>query len=93
MLQGLIDYLRQVFVNTIGALDYHLYWFGGADWANYTRVYPTGNFYVYARSAGAGTNSMYLDQVVSGAGTTNQVTKHLGQFGAVGITNRLPGCP
>jgi hypothetical protein len=80
---ALVDYVRQIFVNTIGAKDYYLYWFGGSDWANYTRVYPTGNFYVYARSAGAGTNSMYLDQVVSGAGTTNQVTKRLGQFYAV----------
>jgi hypothetical protein len=82
-LGALSDYQRQIFVNTIGAKDYYLYWFGGPDWANYTRVYPTGNFYVYARSAGAGANSMYLDQVVSGAGTTNQVTKRLGQFGAV----------
>ena len=83
MLQELSDdYVRLIFVNNF-ALDYYLYWFGGSDWANYTRVYPTGNFYVYARSAGAGTNSMYLDQVVSGAGTTNQVTKRLGQFYAV----------
>jgi hypothetical protein len=82
-LGALSDYQRTIFVNTIGAKDYYLYWFGGPDWANYTRVYPTGNFYIYARSAGAGANSMYLDQVVSGAGTTNQVTKRLGQFGAV----------
>ena len=79
---ALVDYLRPIFVNAF-AQDYYLYWFGGPDWANYTRVYPTGNFYVYARSAGAGANSMYLDQVVSGAGTTDQVTKRLGQFGAV----------
>ena len=31
---------------------------------------------------------MYLDQVVSGAGTTNQVTKRLGQFSAVGINQQ-----
>ena len=79
---ALSDYQRTNFVAYF-ALDYYLYWFGGSDWANYTRVYPTGNFYVYARSAGAGANSMYLDQVVSGAGTTNQVTKRLGQMGAV----------
>lgn len=78
------DYLRQIFID-YGGIDYHLYWFGASDWANYTRVYPTGNFYVYARSAGLGAYSMYLDQVVSGAGTTNQVTKRLGQWGAVGI--------
>ena len=35
------------------------------------------------RTLGGGANSMYLDQVVSGAGTTNQVTKRLGQMGAV----------
>jgi hypothetical protein len=81
-LGALNDYQRLIFVSNF-ALDFYLYWFGGPDWANYTRVYPTGNFYVYARSAGAGTNSMYLDQVVSGTGTTNQVTKRLGQFGAV----------
>jgi hypothetical protein len=81
-LGALSDYQRTIFVSNF-ASDYYLYWFGGPDWANYTRVYPTGNFYVYARSAGAGANSMYLDQVVSGAGTTNQVTKRLGQFGAV----------
>ena len=79
---ALFDYYRTNFTANF-ALDYYLYWFGGSDWANYTRVYPTGNFYVYARSAGAGTNSMYLDQVVSGTGTTNQLTKRLGQFGAV----------
>ena len=78
------DYLRQIFIDW-GGIDYHLYWFGQSDWANYTRVYPTGNFYVYVRSAGLGAYSMYLDQVVSGAGTTNQVTKRLGHWGAVGV--------
>jgi len=82
VLGALSDYHRQIFI-TYGGIDYYLYWFGGSDWANYTGVYPTGSFYVYARSAGAGTNSMYLDQVVSGAGTTNQVTQRLGQMGAV----------
>lgn len=81
-LGALNDYQRLVFVNNF-AQDYYLYWFGAPDWANYTRVYPTGHYYVYARSAGAGANSMDLDQVVSGAGTTNQVTQHLGQFYAV----------
>lgn len=78
------DYLRQVFIDN-GAFDYHLYWYGATDWANYTRVYPTGSFYVYARSAGLGSYTMTLDRVVSGAGTTNQATAHLGQWSAVGI--------
>ncbi len=77
------DFLRQSFID-VGAFDYRLDWFGAADWANYTRVYPTGNFYVYVRSAGQGAYSMYLNQVVSGAGTTNQVTKPLGNWSAFG---------
>jgi hypothetical protein len=81
-LGALNDYQRQVFVSNF-VPDFYLYWFGAPDWANYTRVYPTGHFYVYARSAGAGTNEMDLAQVVSGAGTTNQLTQRLGQFGAV----------
>jgi hypothetical protein len=80
---------RQVFLNQ-GAYDYQLDWFGIGDWANYTDVYPPGGFYVYIRSAGLSGDpfSMYLDQVVSGAGTTNQVTKRLGQFSAVGVNQQ-----
>jgi hypothetical protein len=77
------DYLRQRFLDA-GARDYDLTWFGNGDWANYTRVYPTGNFYVYGRFSGLGGYSMYLDQVVNGAGTTNQVTQRLGRWGIVG---------
>ncbi len=77
------DTLRDVFIN-VGAFDYDLTWFGNGDWANYTRVYPTGNFYVYGRFSGLDGYSMYLDQVTSGAGTTSQVTKRLGRWGIVG---------
>jgi hypothetical protein len=69
-----------------GASDYQLDWFGVGDWANYTGDYPTGNFFVYIRTAGLnGTSySMVLDQVISGAGTANQTTKRLGRWSAVG---------
>jgi hypothetical protein len=80
---GTHDWLRSNFVN-YGAQDLVLVFFAGTDWANYTRVYPTGSFYVYIRSSGDGPFSMYLDQVVSGAGTANQVTRRLGHFGGVG---------
>ena len=56
----------------------------GTDWANYTRVYPTGSFYVYGRFSGGGPFTMYLDQVISGTGTANQATRRLGQWSAVG---------
>jgi hypothetical protein len=80
---GTHDYLRSVFANAL-ASDFVLVFFAGTDWANYTREYPAGGFYVYIRSSGDGPFSMYLDQVVSGAGTVNQVTKRLGHFGGVG---------
>ncbi len=82
------DYLRQAFVDVLGS-DYDLTWFGNGDWANYTRVYPAGSFYVYGRFSGLGSYSMDLDQVVAGAGTTNQVTKRLGRWSAVGRGYRL----
>jgi hypothetical protein len=81
------DYLRQEFLNN-GATDYHLAWFGPGDWANYTRDYPSGSFWIYARSAGLGPYSMYLDEVVSGAGTASQTTQRLGQWSAVGKDNQ-----
>ena len=77
------DSLREAFIS-VGAFDYDLTWFGNGDWANYTRVYPTGNFLVYGRFSGLGGYSMYLDQVISGAGTTNQVTTRRGRWGIVG---------
>ncbi len=80
------DYLTPIFVSN-GAIDYDLGWFGPGDWANYTRAYPAANFFVYMRSAGLGSNSMYLEQVVSGAGTTNQLAKKLGDWDSVGIND------
>jgi hypothetical protein len=59
------------------------------DWENYTRHYPSGNFYVYGRIAGGATTGTgafepwsgeQLDLVTSGYGTTNQATNILGTF-------------
>jgi hypothetical protein len=83
--QGL-DYLTPIFVSD-GGIDYDLGCFGGGDWANYTRTYPAGNYFVYVRSAGLGAYTMYLERVVSGATTTNQTVAKLGDWGAVGINN------
>jgi hypothetical protein len=77
------DYLRETNILN-GAQDYHVAWFAGGDWGNYTRVYPTGSFYVYGRFAGTGTYSMYLDQVLNGVGTLNQTTVRLGRWTATG---------
>jgi hypothetical protein len=80
---GTHDWLRSNFVY-YGAQDFVLVFFAGTDWADYTREYPSGSFYVYIRSSGDGPFSMYLDQVTSGAGTVNQATKRLGHFGGFG---------
>jgi hypothetical protein len=61
-----------------------LTFFAANDWASYTREYPAGSYYAYMRSSGDGPFSLYLDQVVSGAGTANQTLKHLGRFGGNG---------
>jgi hypothetical protein len=80
------DYLTPIFVSDFGT-EFDLGCFGPGDWANYTRIYPTGNFFVYMRTAGLGPFSMYLEQVVSGATTTNQVVQQLGYWGAVGVND------
>jgi hypothetical protein len=77
------DWLRSNFVYW-GGIDYILTYFAASDWANYTHVYPTGSFYVYIRTSGDGPFSMYLDQVVNGAGTTAQLIARLGRFAGVG---------
>jgi hypothetical protein len=80
---------RQKFIDQ-GAYDYQLDNFGIGDWANYTDVYPTGDFYLYVRTTGLQgiPFTMYLDQIVSGAGTTNQATARLGQWSGVGINQQ-----
>jgi len=80
---------RQEFINA-GGFDYQLDWFGIGDWANYTDVYPAGSYFVYVRTAGLNgiPFSMYLSQVVNGAGTTNQALNRLGQWSAVGINQQ-----
>jgi hypothetical protein len=89
LVQNLQVEQRAIFVS-FGAFDYQLDNFGIGDWANYSDTYPTGTFNVYIRTAGLGGTpfSMYFDQVVTGVGTTNQVTQRLGQFSAVGINQQ-----
>src|SRR5665213_562533 len=51
--------------------------FNGGDWANYTRNYPAGKYYVYGRLAGFA-GSVTFSQVTAGQGTTSQTLKALG---------------
>jgi hypothetical protein len=52
----------------------------GGNWENYTRVYPTGNYLVYARINSVVNGVEYLNLVTSGQGTSTQTTNNLGQF-------------
>ena len=48
--------------------DFDVGWFNSGDWANYTRNYPPGKYYVYGRLAGYAGN-VSLSQVTAGQGT------------------------
>ena len=61
--------------------DYSIGYFSHGSWANYTRHYPAGSYYVYARlAAGGGATTCALYQVTSGWGSTIQGTNLLGTF-------------
>ena len=52
------------------------------NWENYTRVYPTNYYAVYARMSGevGGAAEEYLNLLTSGYGTDTQTTNNLGVF-------------
>jgi hypothetical protein len=64
--------------------DYDVGWTSGGQFANYTRTFPAGAYNVYFRASSpnsAGQNdAVTLNQVTSGAGTSNQTTVALGRF-------------
>lgn len=67
--------------NGTGYSDYSIGYFSPKSWANYTRHYPAGSYYVYARLAsGGGATTCTLSQVTGGWGTVNQTTNLLGTF-------------
>ncbi len=81
------DQLRQQYLNARlaandpGISDYDINHLVSGGWINYTRTFPTGNFYLYARvSAGNGAFNLQCAQVTSGAGTVVQSSNVLGNF-------------
>ena len=69
-----------------GYTDYSIGYFSAGSWANYTRHYPAGKYYVYARLASGGSpTTCTLSRVTGGWGTTTQTTTLLGTF-AVPLT-------
>jgi hyaluronate lyase len=64
-----------------GYSDYSIGYFSHGSWANYTRHYPPGSYYVYGRlAAGGGATTCALYRVTSGWGSTIQGTNLLGTF-------------
>ncbi|HEY1789749.1 MAG TPA: hypothetical protein VGJ73_16495, partial [Verrucomicrobiae bacterium] len=61
--------------------DYDLAWWPPGTWMNYTRTFPTNNYYIWGRLASAApyTNAT-VSLVTAGQGTTNQTTQLLGNF-------------
>jgi hypothetical protein len=54
-------------------------WSSG-EWQNYTRVFPAGNYNVYARLSTGTASTVVFSQVTSGQGTSSQTLKNLGTF-------------
>jgi hypothetical protein len=81
--QAASDFLRQKFV-TADVSDYNVGWWYTGAWLNYTRTFPTNNYYIYGRLAsGNGAYSATNSLVTGGGGTANQTTRLLGTFGGV----------
>lgn len=73
------DIPRAQYINS-GTNDLDIGWTGAGNWANYTRHYPAGNYYVVARAAGNSGGTASLAWVTAGLGTPTQTTNILGVF-------------
>ena len=51
-----------------------------AEWQNYTKTFPAGNYNVYARLSTSSGSTVTFNQVVSGQTTPNQTLSQLGTF-------------
>lgn len=68
-------------------LDYNVDDMTNGAWLNYTRTFPAGQYYIYARlSGGSGAFNLTCSQVTSGAGTLNQTVQQLGNFIGTGTS-------
>lgn len=80
------DTLRQAYITAQasdpGVADYMERDNADTEWLNYTRTFPAGTYYVYARLANPGTipSVIQMDEVTSGSTTTTQTTSPIGAF-------------
>jgi hypothetical protein len=76
------DVPRSQYVNS-GFPDYDVGFSLSNNFANYTRTYPAGVYYIYMRGANGGnvsSNTASMNLVTSGRATLNQTIKQLGTF-------------
>ena len=67
--------------------DYDVNYWATNGWVNYTRTFPTGVYYLYARvSAGNGAFNLQCSRVTNGWGTVSQSTEYLGTFAGTGAS-------
>jgi hypothetical protein len=61
---------------------FNICYYTNGSWLNYTRHYPTNNFYIWGRVAGtpAFTNGVQMSILTSGYGTSVQTSNVLGTF-------------
>jgi len=86
--QPAADYLRpkfraeQTVLGDTAIGTFNIGYYGLGYWLNYTRHYPTNNYYVWGRLAGGGGafSGTTVSLVTSGVGATNQTTQVLGTF-------------
>jgi hypothetical protein len=60
--------------------DYDVFFWATNGWINYTRTFPTGQFYLYARLSAASAFNLQCAQVTGGWGTVTQTSQYLGTF-------------
>ncbi|MEI9960342.1 MAG: hypothetical protein WDM76_04180 [Limisphaerales bacterium] len=71
-------------VNDPAVVDHVVANWSSAEWQNYTKTFPAGNYNVYGRVSSGSSGILTLAQVTSGQGTDNQTTTKLGTFTGYG---------
>jgi hypothetical protein len=68
-------------------VDHDVAFWTNNGWIDWTRTFPSGQFYVYGRlSAGNGAFNLQCSRVTNGAGTSSQTTSYLGTFKGTGAS-------
>ena len=82
------DILRQRFLDLAAidpaVVDHVIGNWSSAEWQNYTRTFPAGNYNVYARASSGSSSTLTLDHVIAGQGTSSQTRTNLGTFSYTG---------